>query len=397
MGEPIELDKRGALVEKRAVLSGHPLGICTVPTCLVWEALHDIRPRGGDPNILLQTVGLLPEDLEVPGGRITAELYADLWLAIADAIDDEFFGMNTRRMKRGSFGFISRAVANCSDTRTAVSQILHFFSIMFDDMSAEMREEDGLAIMHLHTPHEQLRAFTYFTFWLIVDGLICWLTGRRIPILAIDLSCSKPTQPHSTGYYRTIFTEELRFDQPENRLIFKEKFLDLPIKRSPAEVKDFLRAAPSNILVRYHNPSGFSAQVKRYLRSQAPELWPDLDGTAEQFGVSAATFRRRLEAEGKNFQSIKDTLRRDIAIKRLCNSRESVASIADFIGFADTSSFFRAFKKWTGLNPGEYRSRVKPSRKIDGGYEDNFLISGAGIPSIDIRYDQASVLRSSRG
>ncbi|WP_253950361.1 helix-turn-helix domain-containing protein [Methylibium sp. T29] len=69
-----------------------------------------------------------------------------------------------------------------------------------------------------------------------------------------------------------------------------------------------------------------------------------------------STLRRRLEAEGGTYQSAKDDLRRDAAIHHLCHSRLSIAEISTLLGFQEPSAFHRAFKKWTGSQPGEYRA-----------------------------------------
>lgn len=328
----------------------------TISIHLVVEALSDISRLGADTTSLLQLIGLTQESLLVPSGRIPAARYAELWRAIARASDDEFFGMNSRRMKAGSFAFISRSALGCRDLRAAVNQILEFFTITFDNMRVYLHEEDGLAVVTIKDGARSRRAFTYFTFWLMVHGLSCWLIGRRIQITAIDLRCAEPAYCND---YQTLFTEELRFLQPEGRLIFDSKFLDQPVRRCADELRVFLHDAPSNILVKYRNASGFSSEIKQHLRCRLP-LSPDLEDVAKQFTISQSTLRRRLEAEDTTFQEIKNAVRRDIAIQQLCTTRESVASIADLVGFADTRSFFRAFKKWTGLNPGEYRSRVKP-------------------------------------
>jgi len=76
-----------------------------------------------------------------------------------------------------------------------------------------------------------------------------------------------------------------------------------------------------------------------------------------QTPLAPTTLRRRLEAEGGSYQAVKDELRRDAAIHHLCQSTLSVAEIAERLGFADGSAFHRAFKKWSGVQPGEYRRR----------------------------------------
>ena len=71
--------------------------------------------------------------------------------------------------------------------------------------------------------------------------------------------------------------------------------------------------------------------------------------------MSPATLQRHLAREGLSFQSLKDELRRDLAIQRLNTSRVPLAELAGELGFADSASFQRAFKKWTGGAPGQYR------------------------------------------
>ena len=81
----------------------------------------------------------------------------------------------------------------------------------------------------------------------------------------------------------------------------------------------------------------------------------DFETLAQQMHFSPSTLRRHLIDEGQSYQSIKDALRLDLAISQLCHSDKSVEGIALDLGFAEASAFHRAFKKWTGTRPGEYR------------------------------------------
>jgi hypothetical protein len=108
---------------------------------------------------------------------------------------------------------------------------LGFLSLMLERMPAELVRQQSLAeIVLLEDDHEPRRAFTYFTYWMIVHGVACWLAGRRIPILAIELRCP---QPDFCDDYQVMFSENLRFDRPRTRMIFSADCLDLPIKRTP--------------------------------------------------------------------------------------------------------------------------------------------------------------------
>ena len=120
-------------------------------------------------------------------------------------------------------------------------------------------------------------------------------------------------------------------------------------------MKVFLRSAPANFLVKYRNSDGLVARIRRQLRHIPPDTWPDFETLAQQLHSSVSTLRRHLLDEGQSYQSIKDDLRRDLAISQLCHSEKSVLDIALDLGFAEASAFHRAFKKWTGARPGEYR------------------------------------------
>ncbi len=84
-----------------------------------------------------------------------------------------------------------------------------------------------------------------------------------------------------------------------------------------------------------------------------------LPAVARATGMSIRTLRRRLTERGTSYQGLVDELRRDLACARLRHSDDSVARIADFLGFASVSAFQRAFQRWTGLTASSYRERER--------------------------------------
>jgi AraC-like DNA-binding protein len=81
-----------------------------------------------------------------------------------------------------------------------------------------------------------------------------------------------------------------------------------------------------------------------------------LEEVSKSLGVTPQTLRRRLQDEGQGYQAIKDDLRRDAAIEYLSRPDLTLIEIANMVGFSEPSTFHRAFKKWTGVAPGEYRN-----------------------------------------
>jgi AraC-like DNA-binding protein len=328
----------------------------TIAIQLVREALLQSCAPGAATDEALSKVGIDPARLTADEGRVPASQYARLWRLLARRCDDEFFGMDPRPLKSGSLAFLCRSAMAQPTLAAALDTGLTFLSLMLEKLPAQLVHQQSLAeIVLLEDDAEPRRAFTYFTYWMIVHGVACWLAGRRIPILAIELRCA---EPDFTDDYRVMFSENLRFERPRTRMIFSADCLDLPIKRSAEELKRFLAQAPANILVKYRDPDSLASRIKQDLRQVPAEHWPETEALAQQLCMSASTLRRRLAEEGQTYQGLKDSVRKELAITWLAEPSISFVEIAARLGFADASSFYKAFRKWSGSNPGHYRTLI---------------------------------------
>ncbi len=330
----------------------------TISVAFVHEALVCVRERGLNPSRLLAEVGIQPALLDMPQARLPSVRYAALWQRIAEQFDDEFFGMDRRPMKRGSFAMMCHAVINCATLEQALERALHFLRLVLDDIEGVLVREGRYCRVALvdvphpgHPPSPQ-RAFAYGTFFLIVYGLACWLIGRRIPLVAVDFRCAEPV---FSAEWHMLFSPRLAFDRPVTAICFRSAYLDLPNIRNEAELDGFLREAPANLLVKFRSNDGFVTHIRHLLHGIPTNAWPTFDALAAGLGVSPSTLRRRLEEEGQSYRVILDDLRRDIAIELLADTARNMQSIAHELGFAEPSAFHRAFRKWTGSSPGEYR------------------------------------------
>ncbi|MBC2688701.1 MULTISPECIES: AraC family transcriptional regulator [Pseudomonas] len=328
----------------------------TISIHLVREALLQSCEPGAASHEVLLKVGIEPRLLEEADARVPATAYARLWRLLARRRDDEFFGMDPRQLKSGSLAFLCQCAMAQPTLAAGLNSGLGFLSLMLERLPAQLVHQQSLAeIVLLEDDPQPRRAFTYFTYWMIVHGVACWLAGRRIPILAIELRCAEP--PFCDDY-KVMFSENLRFDRPRTRMIFAADCLDLPLKRSVQELQRFLAHAPANILVKYRDPQSLASRIKHDLRHLPAHTWPETESLAQQLCMSASTLRRRLAEEGQTYQGLKDSVRKELAIVWLAEPAISFSDIAARLGFADTSSFYKAFRKWSGSNPGHYRSLI---------------------------------------
>ena len=253
---------------------------------------------------------------------------------------------------------LCHSVVNCKTLGQALDRSLRFYALILDDFSGSLARDgqEARIVLHERVAGASRRVFAHELLLMLLYGVSCWLVGRRIPILRTEFSYSEPA--HSAEY-RLMYCAQLSFNRPSTVIAFETSYLDLPVVQNERSIKEFLRTAPESILVKYKNGSSLAARVRRRLRQYLPGEVPDFEGLADELNMTAATMRRRLHEEGESYQSIKDQLRRDLAISYLSHSSRSVMDIALELGFSERSAFHRAFRKWTGASPGEFRRTLQ--------------------------------------
>lgn len=366
MPESINLNAKIGQLTRHTAMDPNGIEKGTISIAFVHEALACLREHGIDEREMLLRAGISPELLTAPQARISSSNYGLLWHGIAQALDDEFFGLDSHRMKAGSFTLLCHALIHSDTLERALRRALRFLRLILDDFTGELEIENGIARIRLKDRRDPRsgadlpakRAFAYGTYLIMLHGLACWLVGRRIPLLSADFRCPEPS---FSSEWRILFSQNLNFSQAESGITFSTDYLALGNIQNERTMKEFLRSAPANFLVKYKNSTSLSAQIRRSLRKLPPAAWPDFATLSKQLHLSQATLRRRLEDEGESYRNILDDLRRDLAISLLSDNSNSLAEIAHTLGFSETSAFHRAFKKWTGARPGEYRNAADSS------------------------------------
>lgn len=331
----------------------------TVSTYFVGAAVAtlDVAARAR----VLAEAGIAPELAATASARVPAAAFARLWLAVSQVLDDEFFGLDARRLKVGSFALVSRAAITATRLDDALRVALRGWRVLLDDVGGSLRVDGPQAVLAVDNriADPQRHRFADETFLVLVHGLTCWLASRRIPLRRAAFAQPEPAH---AAEYAVMFTPELAFGAPRTELWFDAHWLDAPVAHTPASLKAFLRHAPQSVFLRYKNADSAAARLRRRLRDGLSRgEWPRFEDVAAELDLAPTTLRRRLESEGTSYQAIKDTLRRDAAIDHLCGSRLSIAEIAEALGFREPSAFHRAFKKWCGVQPGAYRSGSPPA------------------------------------
>ncbi len=346
----------------------------SVSMAFVRSAVLALAPHQRDAA--LADAGITAACLALPAARVPAAAFARLWLVVARLLDDEFFGLDARRMKVGTFAMLCHALASQTAVGPALRLALRGFGLCFDDIAVSLRIGGGAAGLVIdnrisgrrgpvapagvsgeagEADRADARRFADETLLVMLHGLLCWLAGRRIALTRLDWAHPRPAHADE---YRRMFSPLQRFDAPATAVWFDARVLQAAVVVTPAGLKAFLRDAPQSVFLKQVVATGLSDQARRVCRSALDrgDAAPTLAMLSRTLALSAATLRRRLEDEGASWGQLKDEVRRDLALQHLADGRLSVGEIADRLGFNDASTFYRAFRKWTGSAPGAWRS-----------------------------------------
>ncbi len=322
------------------------------------------------PEALLNSAGIAPTALANPAARVPLAAYARLYQCVTEHLQDEGFGLFAAPLRPGTFEFLCRSIIASPSLGLALERCGRFLSLVMPELTVHIARLDNptttdpharqLACLRIveNTPlsvsHDDPRRVFAFE-WLLrlLHGLACWLVGRSLSLSSVQFPYPRPAH---AGDYALIYTANSVFNTNTLQASFQANLLDLPIRRDNQALESFLRGGPATLTMLYRRDRETVRRVRDAIAAALPAS-PSIEEIATAMHTSPRTLHRRLVQEGSSFRAIKDALRRDIALARLEREDVPVSQLAHDLGFTDTSTFFRAFRKWTGQAPSRYRGR----------------------------------------
>jgi AraC-like DNA-binding protein len=321
--------------------------------------LSGARARGMLPGALLAAAGLDSRHLE-DGRRTPIAAYAELYNEVVRVLDDEAFGLFAAPVRPGAFEFLCRAAIGAPHLGEAMARSSRFMDVVLPDLAVRVEVEGPRARLVIAERRklrpaeaDPRRVFAFEWLLRLLHGLACWLAGRGLTLETVRFPYPRP--PHAAEYAR-VYTEHSSFGGTALVATFDAALLDLPVRRSEADLATFLEGAPGKIAMLYRRDREVAGAVRRALARDLSAA-QDLDGIAKSLHLSTRTLHRRLTEEGTSFRRLKEDLRRQQAIHLVESTKESIAAIASRLGYSEPSAFFRAFVGWTGVAPTVLRKR----------------------------------------
>lgn len=328
------------------------------PIAFVQCILTAYTKYGIDPTQALAEAQITPDQLANSEARITAGQMEKISGAAMRQLDDEGLGWFSRRLPWGSYGMLARASISAPNLGVALKRWCRHHRLITDDIVLSLGVHDDTATL---TITEQAQLGTLREFCLVsvlrnIHGLACWLIDSRIPLTVAHFAFSTPAHQ---DFYPVLFSAPAQFQQGLTAISFDSHYLQLPLRRDEAALRQMLKRALPLTVLQYRRDRLLVQRVRQALSSQ-PDHIHCAEDLATQLAMSARTLHRQLKSEGASLQAIKDEVRQARACELLLRSQRSIQQIAQATGFHNEKSFSRAFRGWRGQSPSEYRRAGKP-------------------------------------
>jgi AraC-like DNA-binding protein len=185
---------------------------------------------------------------------------------------------------------------------------------------------------------------------------LCKVTNNKFAPLRVDFA---HPQPADISLHQQEFQCPLRFDQSINAMIWPGAMLEEPLVTADERLFQALQPFLEEHRKKRLADTELTARISQTIADNLRAGHVGLDAIAKQLGFSPRTLQRRLQEQDLEFNTLVEEIRIAKALQYMENSTRSINDIALGLGYTEASSFTRAFRRWTGLSPREFRQQIR--------------------------------------
>ena len=279
-----------------------------------------------------------------------------LWRAAAELTQDSGFGLKAGSLVGpASFNVVSFIFQSSPTLREAITLVQKFQRLISDGGRFQIIGGDDKSWLIYHPQQGEL-AFSPHQIEAVLAAVVSfsrWVTDHRFVPAQVQFSHS---QLGPLAGYQTVFQTGVDFNQAFSGLQLDNALLDRALPQADTQLAAMHREYAAARLAALSDTPDFSAQVRHWLEAKLATGVPERSAAAEQFALSDRVFARRLQSQGLSYSDVVDAVRKETACTAVANTDSTFVDIAQRLGFSEASAFNRAFKRWTGSSPGEWRA-----------------------------------------
>ena len=311
--------------------------------------------NGVTAEALYASAKLDPSVLLDPDNRIPFAQLVALYENAADLSGDTNFGLHVgESVNPSAFDVVGYCAINSPTLGAAFTRVARYHSIWTDGALFTLESSgDTSAVVYRYVDptivdHRQDSEMTLATVAALCRNIA---TPDFVPT-AVEFQHDAPAD---TSEHQRLFRCPIEFRAPANRLSFASRFLAFPIAKADPSLCVLLDRHAEELLAKFPPRNSLVDQVRSIITGELRGGDPSLERVADQLGFTPRTLQRKLQELGASHNELLDQMRRQLAIRYLREREMAICEVAYLLGFSESSSFHRAFKRWTGVTPKEFR------------------------------------------
>lgn len=315
--------------------------------------LEAAKRRNIDVKTALADLDIEESSLVEADRRLPRSTLFALWAAFASETGDDALGIHLgESTQTGDYAVLDYAMRNSPTLGDAYRQAARYSHVLHDGVDIVVVIDGATARLRYQEPAGSPRQLAEWavTLWLVVGRQI---TGTHWRPTQVSFQHS---EPEDTTEHRRLFDAPLTFKAPCNELAFDAALLEKPVVAADPALFEVLSAFADQLLKKVPRAESVVDRARQVVAELLRSGDATLDTVAKRLGMARRTLQRKLKAESYSFQALLDEVRCALAKRYLEDRTIAVEETAFLVGFSEPSAFNRAFKRWTGATPSDFRS-----------------------------------------
>lgn len=326
----------------------------TVSVSVLSQLLRYLAHLEVDMDEVFRGAGVDPGFLKNPDARIPIETYIAIEDESVRISKDPYFGLHMGEFAEpGSWSILGYMMMNCRTLSEAAEKSARYSNIIGNLIQTKAVLGWGTVKIVLSTPkHAPVLSRHCFESTLSSTARIGRsLTGKQIDPLEVNFSYP---QPASTSEYERIFRSPVLFDQKQTSITYDIRVGNTPVLQPSQKLLEQFENYAQEYLAEIEGIDKTTRAVTKHILARMDSKNLTLSNIAGEMSMSVRTLQNHLKSEGVVFRELLKDTRERLAKKYLCENY-TVEDITYLLGFSEPSVFRKAFKKWSGSTPREYR------------------------------------------
>lgn len=317
---------------------------------------YTLDVEGFDSGEALRACGFETlDDIKEDGPWVPADMLDRMMAAALQTTQDPHFGLVAgRSLALMRYGAIAHVVMPSPSLRQMLADITRYGRLSLEQAEIELEEHAQGSARLVVRPVVKGGVSGHFRTELVATSAIQMLRfggASNQDIHQVDFPYASP-EGHEARY-STIFGTRLQFNSRRCEVHFNAALLDAPLPTHDPVAHMAARTRAEALLTAMEAGCGVAEQVRKWLLARLPHC-PTVAETAQELGSTERTLRRQLEALGTSHANLQQECQQLMA-ERLLAEGQSIKQIADAVGFSSVHGFHRAFRRWTGQTPSDWR------------------------------------------